>query len=186
MLTDRKRKLIKEHNHRWLNNIFLIRSTHTYKFGWGALWSSVSPALHGLPLSSVMVCLSLAGVSKAVENINKLIAPALVNKVGPFIVWLTLLYGSAKSLKLLVCSLNSSVIFLKICIKKGLHKNTCNIRSNTDCWQMTNCMVLKQSSKTLHKTVKQFVFSSLNSLHLPRFLTFALINSDMYTVALCI
>lgn len=36
---------------------------------------------------SVTVCLSLAGVSKAVENINKVIAPALVrNQVGPFIV----------------------------------------------------------------------------------------------------
>ncbi len=30
--------------------------------------------------------LVLAGVSKAVENINKVIAPALVNKVGLFIV----------------------------------------------------------------------------------------------------
>lgn len=36
---------------------------------------------------SVTVCLSLAGVSKAVENINKVIAPALVrNQVGLFIV----------------------------------------------------------------------------------------------------
>lgn len=53
-----------------------------------ALWSSVWPALHGPLLSvSVMVCLSLAGVSKAVDHINKTIAPALVNnKVGPFIV----------------------------------------------------------------------------------------------------
>lgn len=51
------------------------------------LWSSVSPALHGLLLSgSVMVCLFLAGVSKAVDHINKTIAPALVSKVGPFIV----------------------------------------------------------------------------------------------------
>lgn len=42
--------------------------------------------LLGLLVSqSVMVCLSLAGVSKAVENINKIIAPALVrNQVGPF------------------------------------------------------------------------------------------------------
>jgi len=52
-----------------------------------ALWISVSPALHGFLLSgSVMVCLSLAGVTKAVEHINKTIAPALVSKVGPFIV----------------------------------------------------------------------------------------------------
>lgn len=51
------------------------------------LWSSVWPAVHDLLLSgSVMVCLSLAGVSKAVDHINKTIAPALVSKVGPFIV----------------------------------------------------------------------------------------------------
>lgn len=36
---------------------------------------------------SVTVCLSPVGVSKAVENINKKIAPALVSKVGHFIVW---------------------------------------------------------------------------------------------------
>lgn len=36
---------------------------------------------------SVTVCLSPVGVSKAVENINKIIAPALVSKVGHFIVW---------------------------------------------------------------------------------------------------
>lgn len=43
---------------------------------------------------SVMVCLSLAGVSKAVEHINKTIAPALVSKVGPFIVWIICLKTS--------------------------------------------------------------------------------------------
>lgn len=60
---------------------------HPKKIGSGALWSSVSPALHGLQLSgSVMVCCSLAGVSKAVDHINKTIAPALISKVGPFIV----------------------------------------------------------------------------------------------------
>lgn len=47
---------------------------------------SVLPGL--LVSQSVMVCLSLAGVAKAVENINKIIAPALVrkNQVGLFIV----------------------------------------------------------------------------------------------------
>lgn len=44
-------------------------------------------ALHGGPSRSVTVCLSPVGVAKAVENINKIIAPALVSKVGHFIVW---------------------------------------------------------------------------------------------------
>lgn len=35
---------------------------------------------------SVTLCLSPVGVSKAVENINKIIAPALVSKVGHFTV----------------------------------------------------------------------------------------------------
>lgn len=39
------------------------------------------------PSRSVTVCLSPVGVSKAVENINKIIAPALVSKVGHFVVW---------------------------------------------------------------------------------------------------
>lgn len=52
-----------------------------------ALCSTFLPVLPGLLLSkSVAVCLSPAGVSKAVENINKVIAPALVkNQVGPLV-----------------------------------------------------------------------------------------------------
>lgn len=49
--------------------------------------SSVWTALHGGRSRSVTVCLSPVGVAKAVENINKIIAPALVSKVGHFIVW---------------------------------------------------------------------------------------------------
>lgn len=72
--------------------------------GSGALWSSVLPALHGLLLSrSVMVCLSLAGVSKAVENINKTIAPALVGEVGPIFVWRLLLRTRVQWLNYLIC-----------------------------------------------------------------------------------
>jgi hypothetical protein len=67
--------------------IYLLNSLQLNRVN--LLCSSVFPALHGLLVSqSVMVCLSLAGVSKAVEHINKTIAPALVSQVGPFIVWL--------------------------------------------------------------------------------------------------
>ncbi|KAI4899323.1 hypothetical protein NFI96_011848 [Prochilodus magdalenae] len=47
----------------------------------GPFCDCLVPALHVCPpLGSVMVCLSLAGVSKAVDHINKTIAPALVSQ----------------------------------------------------------------------------------------------------------
>lgn len=54
-------------------------------FGACDLMSNPANSARSPLLGSVMVCLFLAGVSKAVEHINKTIAPALVSQVGIFI-----------------------------------------------------------------------------------------------------